>query len=257
MGNSHLETLDLNADMGESYGNWVLSEDRALMEHLTTANVACGFHAGEPAVMRRTVEWATEHGVKVGAHPGTPDLLGFGRRFMSLTPDDVFNYVTYQVGALSGFLNHYGEKLHHVKPHGAMYLILKDEQLAAAAVSAIQKTAPGARFYWPGPFGHEPITKVAADAGMQVFVEAYPDLDYSPEGNLIVERHKKAVHPDLIEERVTRLLEDQTYLAVDGTVLPLEVQSICIHSDGPNSIEVAQAVKRAANASGVELSACE
>lgn len=253
MGTSHLTTLDLNSDMGESFGNWVLADDEALMSHITTANIACGFHAGDPIVMKKNVEWADAAGVVVGAHPGVPDLMGFGRRVIALSEEDVHAYVTYQVGALCGFLTQQGMVLHHIKPHGAMYHILKDEKLAAAAVRAMQTIAPQAMFYWPGPFGHEPITRVAADAGMRVVVEAYPDLNYNPEGNLIVERRKLAVAPDLIEERIVRLLTDQTYVAVDGTVLPMEVESVCIHSDGPNSLDVARAVKRAAESVGVSL----
>ncbi|MDI2099091.1 5-oxoprolinase subunit PxpA [Ruicaihuangia caeni] len=257
MTSSHLTTLDLNADMGEGYGNWSASDDQEIMKHITTANIACGFHAGDPLIMNETVGWAQESGVAVGAHPGAPDLMGFGRRVMALTEDDIHAYITYQVGALSGFLRQRGMRLHHIKPHGAMYHMLKDEKLAAAAVRAMQTVDPQAVFYWPGPFGHEPITRVAADAGMRVFVEAYPDLNYSPEGNLIVERRKQPVSADLIEERVTRLLTEQTYEAIDGTILPLKVDSVCIHSDGPNVVEVAQAVRRAADSVGVTLAACE
>ena len=256
MSESHLETLDLNVDMGEGFGNWSLADDEAIMQHITTANIACGFHAGDPITMKNNVGWAKENGVAVGAHPGAPDLMGFGRRVMSLTEEDVHAYITYQVGALSGFLRQQGMKLHHIKPHGAMYHMLKDEKLAAAAVNAMQTIDPEARFYWPGPFGHEPITRIAADAGMRVYVEAYPDLNYSPDGNLIVERKKLPVPADLVEERVIRLLTEQTYVAVDGTVLPLKVDSVCVHSDGPNSVEVAEAVRRGAGSVGVRLAAC-
>lgn len=255
MSQSHLSTLDLNADMGEGYGNWRVGDDEALLKHITTANIACGFHASDPVIMKRTVDSAVANGVAIGAHPGAPDLMGFGRRFMALSEEDVFAYVTYQAGALLGFARQRGLGLHHIKPHGAMYRILKDDKLAEAAVDAMMTVEPDAVFYWPGPFGYEPITRVADRMGMRVYTEAYPDLDYTPEGDLIVERVKKPVEPAVIEERVRRLLVDQSYVAVDGTVIPLLVDSVCIHSDGPNAVEVAQAVRRGAESVGVELAA--
>lgn len=253
MSQSHLTSLDVNADMGEGFGNYHYGNDETLMEHITTANVACGFHAGDPLIMRRTVELAVQHNVALGAHPGTPDLLGFGRRTMTLTPEDVFAYVTYQAGALAGFARQQGKTLHHIKPHGAMYNILKDETLAATAIEAIQTVEPTAFFYWIGPMGHEPISQIAADAGMRVVMEAYPDLDYTPEGNLIVERFKKPVDPAVVAARVRRILTDQTFEAIDGTIIPMEVESVCIHSDGPNAVEVARAIRDTAESLGVEI----
>jgi 5-oxoprolinase (ATP-hydrolysing) subunit A len=253
MSSSHLKTLDVNADMGEGFGNYQYGNDELLMEHITTANIACGFHAGDPLIMRNTVNMAIEHSVALGAHPGTPDLMGFGRRTMTLTPEDVFAYVTYQAGALAGFARQQGMKLHHIKPHGAMYNILKDETLASAAIEAIQTIEPSAFFYWIGPMGHEPISQIAADAGMRVVMEAYPDLSYTPEGNLIVERVKKPVDPKVVADRVRRILVDQTFEAIDGTIIPMQVESVCIHSDGPNAADVARAIRDTAESVGVGI----
>jgi UPF0271 protein len=239
--------------MGEGFGNYKYGNDDELMDHITTANIACGFHAGDPLIMRKTVSMAIENSVALGAHPGTPDLMGFGRRTMILTPEDVFAYVTYQAGALAGFARQHGKTLHHIKPHGAMYNILKDESLAAAAIEAIQTIEPSAFFYWIGPMGHEPISEIAADAGMRVVMEAYPDLSYTPEGNLIIERVKKPVDPAVVAQRVRRMLVDQTFEAVDGTIIPMEVESVCIHSDGPNAVEVVRAIRDTAESVGVEI----
>lgn len=253
MSQSHLKSLDVNADMAEGFGNYKYGNDEELMDLITTANIACGFHAGDPVIMQQTTALAVEKNIAIGAHPGTPDLLGFGRRTMALSPEDVFAYVTYQAGALAGFARQHGKTLHHIKPHGAMYNILKDETLAKAAIDAIRSVEPTAFFYWIGPMGHEPISEIAADAGMRVVMEYYPDLEYSPEGNLIVERHKKLVDPQLVAEKMRRVLVDQTVLAVDGTVLPMEVESVCIHSDGANAVDVARAVRDAAESVGVDI----
>ena len=144
--------MDVNSDMGESFGNWVMGNDAALLPFVTTANVACGFHAGDPVTLVRTVRLAKQNGVVVGAHPGLPDLLGFGRRAMKISPEDAYAYVVYQVGALQATLAVEGMRLHHVKPHGAFYSVLKaDEELADAVAEAIGQLSPEPMLYWPAP----------------------------------------------------------------------------------------------------------
>ena len=145
-----LKKMDINCDMGESFGNWNMGDDVGMMPRITTANVACGFHASDPVTMLETVRLAKQHNVTVGAHPGLPDLLGFGRRTMNITPEDAYAYVVYQVGALQGALATQGMKLHHIKPHGAFYSVLKtDEQLASAVAQAIKELSDDPILYWP------------------------------------------------------------------------------------------------------------
>lgn len=245
--------LDINCDMGESFGNWRIGNDAAVMPRITTANIACGFHAGDPLTMMRTVEMAKSNNVAVGAHPGVPDLLGFGRRVMAVSPTDIYAYVAYQVGALQAFLTAQGMALNHVKPHGAMFHLMRQDELADAALDAIIDVAPGAAVYWPGPMGREPFTAKAHERGLRVVAESYPDLDYTADGSLVVEREKRAVAPQVIYDRVCQILADGQLTARDGTVLPMEVESICIHGDGPNVLEVLDAVHRAAEDCGVRV----
>jgi 5-oxoprolinase (ATP-hydrolysing) subunit A len=236
------KTFDINCDMGESFGNWRMGDDAALMPRISTANLACGFHAGDPVTMMTAVSMAQAAGVAVGAHPGLPDLLGFGRRSMAVTPDDVRALFTYQIGALDGFLRAKGMKLNHVKPHGALFHVLRDPALADAALDAIATTAPGAAIYWLAP---EPFFRQAAQRGIRVCAEAYPDLDYNNEGSLIVERHKRNVPPDLVYSRVVEIITEKRLTNREGIKLPMAAESICIHGDGPNAVEVAEAARRA------------
>ncbi len=238
-------TFDINCDMGEGFGNWRLSEDEAILPLISTANLACGFHAGDPVIMMDTVAQAKANGVAVGAHPGLPDLLGFGRRVIAVSPQDLYAYVAYQVGALSGFLRAEGLPMNHVKPHGAMFHVLRDPALSQATLDAIAATAPGAAVYWAGPTGREIFTAQAAQRGMRVCAEAYPDLNYTNDGSLILERKKQAVEPEVIYHRMVEIITEQTLTNQEGTRLPMNVESVCIHGDGPNAIAVIEAARRA------------
>jgi len=242
-------TFDINCDMGEGFGNWRMADDAAVMPLISTANLACGFHAGDPPIMMDTVAMAKEAGVAVGAHPGLPDLLGFGRRVIAVTPKDLISYIVYQVGALQGFLTAAGLPLNHVKPHGALFHVLRDNQLADAAIDAIVSVAPGAAIYWAGPGDREPLAVRAAARGIRVCTEAYPDLEYSDDGSLIVEREKRQVPPELVYDRVSEIISNKTLTTRSGKRLPMDVQSVCIHSDSPNSLAIlAEARKAVADA---------
>ncbi len=189
-------SIDINCDCGESFGNWQLGADDAILPLITTANVACGFHGGDPMVMRRTVEIAASNGVAVGAHPGLPDLVGFGRRKMDISADDAYAMVVYQVGALKAFLEASGMSLHHVKPHGALYVMLHDqEEVAAAVAEAIRDTCPAPLLYWPAPVEMHALPRAARKLGIEVVGEVYFDLGYSDEAKLIVERKKTREGP--------------------------------------------------------------
>ena len=227
--------VDLNADLGESFGRWSLGDDAALMPHLTSANVAAGFHGGDPHVMRRTVALAVQHGVGVGAHVGLPDLVGFGRRRMAISPDELGDLVLYQGGAVRAFAEAAGAELRHVKPHGAMYsMAVDDAEHARVLCEAV--AALGAALLMP------PELASAADAaGIRFVPEGYVDLDYDAEGKLILERVKLARDPVETAERAVRF-------AREG-----RVQSICIHGDGPNAVELAAAIRAALAGAGIDV----
>ncbi len=245
-----MRNIDINSDLGESFGNWTMGDDTALIPLITAANVACGFHASDPITMIGTVETCKANGVAVGAHPGLPDLLGFGRRVMKITPEDGYAYVLYQAGALKSVAESRGLELHHVKPHGAFYTILRDDdELAAAVVQAVKDLMPRPAIYWPD-FTDASLPREARKAGVRVVHEVYVDLEYRADGSLILQRQK--VPADLVRARaqIRRWIEDGVVLAADGTLVPVQAESVCIHGDGPNAIELTQSVRAEVEACG-------
>ncbi|RWX72308.1 5-oxoprolinase subunit PxpA [Mesorhizobium sp. M2A.F.Ca.ET.039.01.1.1] len=245
--------FDINCDLGEGFGNWRLADDNGIMPLISTANLACGFHAGDPVIMRNTVNLAREFNVAVGAHPGLPDLLGFGRRPMAISPNDLHAYLVYQIGALQGFLTEAGVAMSHVKPHGAMFYVLRDRALAEAAVDAIAAVAPGLPIILAGPTGKEVFSSTAVARGVPVWPEAYPDLEYEDDGSVIVERHKKPVDANLVYRRVAEIITHKTLTIRSGKVLPMDVDSVCVHSDGPNVLAVINAARKAITDCGRSL----
>lgn len=239
-----LELMDINCDMGESFGNWNMGDDEAMMPRITTANVACGFHASDPVTMIETVKLAKAHNVAVGAHPGLPDLLGFGRRAMNITPEDAYAYVVYQVGALQGALATQGLKLHHIKPHGAFYSVLKtQEDLAEAVAQGIAELSDAPMLYWPAPTSSA-LPAACKKLGIRVVGEIYPDLSYAADGGLIIQREKHETDVDFAAAQVQRYVETGQVEAVDGTLVDLDAESLCIHGDGPNAVQVADAIQQ-------------
>lgn len=233
--------LTINCDMGEGFGLYRMGDDAALMPHIDLANVACGFHASDPSIMRATVRLAKAHGVKVGAHPSLPDMQGFGRRAMVVAPAEVTDFVTYQIGALKAFLDAEGMPLTHVKPHGALYgMAARDEKIAAAIADAVR------------PFGvpvlgmaftaHERMYK---EKGVEMVGEFYADLQYDPDGNLILSRVHDAVDPAKAAARVLRVIRDGVVATTAGRDIPVKAQTICVHSDTPSAPAIAAEVKRA------------
>lgn len=231
----------INSDMGEGIGLHAFGNDAALMATIDVANIACGFHAGDPDEMNRTVELAAAHDVAVGSHPGLPDLVGFGRRRMALTAAEVETIILYQTGALTAFLSKHGLALNHIKPHGALYgMLAGDEELMAAAGSiARQYDVP---FYGLAGTAHE---SVCLELGVDFVPELYVDLNYSQAGALIIQRRPETTDPLAAAARVKAALAGDTVLAVDGTELEIDFASICVHSDAPNSPQVAAAVRQA------------
>ena len=246
---------DLNADVGESFGAWSLGQDPALMSSITSANVACGFHAGDPGVMRATVALASEHGVAVGAHPGFPDLAGFGRRELQVSPRDVEDFVVYQVGALAGIAAAQGVRLQHVKPHGALFnMAVRDAALAdaiARAVAMIDKSM--ILFGLPG----SELIAAGTRAGLRTACEVFADRAYRPDGTLVPRTEEGAVIHDAaaVEQRVIAMVRDQAVQAIDGTRVPLTVDTICVHGDTPGAAELAARVRTALETAGVSVKA--
>jgi len=233
-----MKTLDLNCDMGEGFGAWKMGDDAALLDHVTSANIACGFHAGDPGTIHCTVKLAIEKGVAVGAHPSLPDLQGFGRREMRMDRAELAACILYQVGALKAFLDAEGMPLNHVKPHGALYgMAARDEQVANAVADA------AAVFKVPlmGMAGtqHEKVYKAR---GLPFLAEFYVDLDYDQTGKLIITREHAAVDPRHAVERTLRAVKEGKVKSVEGPDIPMRADCICVHSDTPGAVELARAV---------------
>lgn len=230
--------MRLNCDMGEAFGIYDMGADTALMEHVSLANVACGFHAGDPAVMRRTVRLAREHGVRVGAHPSYPDLQGFGRRTMAMEREELAAALVYQVGALKGFLDAEGMALSHIKPHGALYgASARDPEVAGAIADAA--AAFGVPVMGMAGTEHE---RVYTDRGLRFLPEYYADLDYDDDGGLIITRAHVAYDPAEAAARVERVAREGVAPAASGKEIPMRADTVCVHSDTPGAVELAAAV---------------
>lgn len=251
-----MKQIDLNCDMGESFGAYTLGMDEAVIRHITSANVACGWHAGDPLVMDKTVKMAVEHHVGVGAHPGYPDLIGFGRRSMSCTPDEIRNYLIYQIGALAAFCRVHGTRLRHVKPHGALYLTAVDNKDVARAVAeGILSVDPTLSYVaLAGPKG-ERMTRIGQEIGLKVIYEAFPDRAYTAEGNLLSRRLPGAVikDPDRVAERALMMAKEGIVKTVDGTTIPLSAQTLCVHGDTPSAVDLVKSIRRALEMESIML----
>jgi UPF0271 protein len=247
--------VDLNADLGESFGPWTLGSDAAVMASITSANVACGFHAGDPGIMRQTVRAAREAGVAVGAHPGFPDLAGFGRRQMAASPREVEDFVLYQIGALAAMASAEGVTLQHVKPHGALYnMAVRDRALAGAIARATASFDPSLVLF--GPPGSD-LIRAGEDAGLSVAAEGFADRAYEPDGTLTPRTRPGAVlhDPDVVVARAVRMAREGVVLAAGGTEIPLRVATICIHGDTAGSADLARLVRAGLAAAGIPVRA--
>lgn len=234
-------TVTLNCDMGESFGLYRMGDDQGMMPLIDVANVACGFHGSDPDHMRRTVRLAREHGVKVGAHPSLPDLQGFGRREMKMDREEMANCIIYQVGALQGFLRAEGMELHHIKPHGSLYGMASRLEHIAHAVCDAADVFGVPLFGMTGTL-HE---RIYQERGHRFVPEFYCDLDYAPGGTLIVTREHEAKDPALMAAYCRRAMDEGQGTANDGSPFPVRVETICVHSDTPNALDIARAVRGA------------
>jgi 5-oxoprolinase (ATP-hydrolysing) subunit A len=244
------QAIDVNVDMGESFGRWKLGDDAGVMPFISSASIACGFHAGDPRTMRETVALALEHDVQIGAHVALPDLLGFGRRRMTISPTDLTDYCTYQIGALAAFVGAQGGRLRHVKPHGALYAMCsRDPDLAEAVARSIAEVDPDLLLLQM----HEDVLRGPARHGVQVVGEAFVDLDYDADGELIIEPVKTARDPEQVAARALRLVRERKLTKIDGSDFDIDVPTFCLHGDAPNAVEVARAVKRRLEAEDIAI----
>lgn len=247
--------IDLNCDMGESFGAWTMGNDEAVLAYVSSANIACGYHAGDPRTMRRTVASALARGVAVGAHPGFPDLAGFGRRPMSLSHDEVYETVLYQIGALAGFARAAGGQLRFVKPHGALYnMAARDRALAAAIVAAVADFDRGLAFY--GLAGSE-MLRAAEAAGLTAVSEVFADRAYLDDGSLAPRGQAGALiedHRQSIAQALSMVLDGKVR-ALSGREVPVRADTLCIHGDKPDALALARSLREALADAGVQVAA--
>lgn len=247
--------IDLNCDMGESFGAYTIGADEAIMPFITSANIACGFHAGDPRVMERTVRLAVQHGVAIGAHPGFADLAGFGRRELDATPDEIESDVLYQIGALDAFARAAGTRLAHVKPHGALYnLAAIKPEIARAVARAVARF--DSQLVFVGLAGSVMID-IARELGLRVAREGFCDRAYTPDGKLMSRREKDSLidDPQQAARQALQMVIEQTVTASNGKKIPMIVDTLCIHGDKPTAPAVARAVREALEQNGVTVMA--
>ncbi|MBQ4867684.1 5-oxoprolinase subunit PxpA [Priestia megaterium] len=237
-----MATVDLNCDLGESFGNYRLGNDKEILRYVTSVNIACGFHAGDPSVMRETVKLALSENVAIGAHPGLQDLAGFGRRYMKITPREAYDLMVYQMGALSAFIRAEGGTLHHVKPHGALYnMAAGDRDIAKAIAEAVYNVSEEAILY--GLAGSESI-KAGNEIGLRTSQEVFADRTYQKNGMLTPRNVENAVIQD--EEaaisQVIKMVKEKKVFTVQNEEIPIQADTVCIHGDGAHAVEFAKAI---------------
>lgn len=250
---SQMATIDLNSDVGESFGRWSLGDDLAMFGSVSSANVACGFHAGDPSVIRRTCREAAAAGVVIGAHVGYRDLAGFGRRFMDISPAELADDVVYQIGALQALAAVEGTQVRYVKPHGGLYnAIVTHTAQAQAVVDAVKAVDPSLPIL--GLPGSE-VLRLADAAGLRAVTEAFADRAYNPDGTLVSRSLPGAVleDPEQVAEHVLRMATESAVRAIDGSILRIRAESICMHGDSPGAVAMATAVKSALGDAGVSI----
>ena len=240
-----MTTIDVNCDMGESYGAWKMGADAAVMPFVSSANIACGFHGGDPATIRGTVRLAVDHGVAIGAHPSLPDLQGFGRRVMKISPQDMYDLVVYQAGAVEAFARAAGARLHHVKCHGALYnMAANDEALAEAMARAVRDLGGGVMLY---ALSNSKMMEVAQRSGLRVAGEVFADRGYADDGTLAPRGTRGAMIEDagVAAERAVAMVEKRVVTSLSGKAIPVSPDTLCLHGDQPGAVAFAQAIRKA------------
>ena len=251
-----MAVIDINCDMGESFGPYRIGTDEAVIKQITSANVACGFHASDPMVMEQTVRLCWEHGVRVGAHPGYPDLMGFGRRFMDLGKTELVNYVIYQVGALSGFLKLFDLPLQHVKLHGALYNhVLSQEKLFLEMALEVVKLFGEVTFLTLGTSKTAQLKSRAEELGIKIALEAFPDRGYTDDGELLGREKPGAVIHDAAEiaRRALSMARERGVESVNGRWVPMDVHTLCVHGDNMESVAAVMRIRRLLQEQGINV----
>jgi UPF0271 protein len=253
---SELPAVDVNADLGESFGRWSLGDDAALIDVISSANVACGFHAGDPPTLRRSCELAAARGVAVGAQVSYRDLAGFGRRFIDVAPDELRDDIVYQVGALRAFARAAGTEVSYLKPHGALYhTVVFHQEQAAAVIAAVAAVARHDQALTVLGLPGSALLARAVDAGFVAVPEAFADRRYTADGGLVPRSRPGAVitDPELIADQVRRLVAGPGVIADDGTVVPVTAESICVHGDTPGAVRIARTVRSTIESAGLSV----
>lgn len=250
--------IDLNSDVGESFGNYKLGLDEQVIPLIASANIACGFHAGDPGVMRRTVSLARDHEVAVGAHPGLPDLLGFGRRSMDVSLQEIKDYATYQIGALQAFAAAEGVRLQHVKPHGALYnMAVRDPRIWEAVAAAMADIDPSLILFVLAGSNRKDLEAVGERFGIRVAFEFFADRAYNPDGSLVSRSDPGAVihDHDLAAARVMKMATEGTLVCIDGSEIEMAAETICVHGDNPSALELVRKIRETLLGAGVQIQA--
>lgn len=250
-------TIDLNCDMGESFGIWRLGNDPEVLAHVSSANIACGFHAGDPRTMATTVRAAIERGVAIGAHPGFPDLQGFGRRAMHLAEDELYASVVYQIGAMQAIVRACGATLHHVKPHGMMYnMAVADRAMARTICQAVRDVDPGLVFF--GLAG-SPMVTIARELGLAAAEEVFADRSYQDDGSLTPRGRPEAMITDGEQSvaQVLRMVDEGVVRSVGGVDVAVRPDTLCIHGDQPGAVTFARRIREALAQAGIEVRASD
>jgi len=246
-------TLDLNCDMGESYGAWRMGHDKEIMPFISSANIACGFHAGDPATMRETVAFAIDHGVAIGAHPGLPDLQGFGRRFMQITEQQAYDMTVVQIGALAAVASSQGARLNHVKAHGMLYNMAAKDRAIARGLARAVKDVDSSLVYF-GLAGSIMIEEAQA-LGLRTANEVFGDRSYQPDGTLTPRNMPGAMITSLDQsiEQIIRMVKEKIIVAQDGSKVSVQADTLCLHGDQPDAVPFAKAIRQALKEAGVEI----
>jgi 5-oxoprolinase (ATP-hydrolysing) subunit A len=244
--------IDISCDMGESFGPWKMGFDEEMMQYISSANIAGGFHAGDPTTMRKTVELAKDHGVAVGVHPGYRDLVGFGRREIDVPPDEIHDEIIYQLGALREFARYYDMEVQHVKPHGALYMVAaRDEELSRAIIEAIQRVDPGLLLFC---MQASETYRLAQKMDQPVVAEFYADREYNDEGQIVFTRSvAEELDPEEVGDRVVRAVTEKRVKTESGRDIDVASDSVCVHGDTPGAMRLAEAIARKLGENDIEI----